>query len=41
MPESEKKSPLWKKLAWFVMLWTGGVLFALLAGWVIKAFMPA
>ena len=36
----ESNSPLWKKLLWFVSLWAGGVLFVVLVGWLIKAFIP-
>jgi len=36
LPESGK----WKKLGWFVLLWSGGVLAVAMFAWIIKAVMP-
>ncbi len=40
MSAEPTKSPLWKKLAWFAALWAGGVVAAMLAGWLIKMAIP-
>lgn len=40
MPAAEPR-PLWKKLAWFALLWASGVVTVALVGYAIKLVMGA
>ena len=38
---TESKKPLWKRLFWMAVLWTGGVLALGLIAWLLRLFMAA